>query len=98
MVDRCAESAGESQDQRQRALRPRPELPHERLAARANETAQNKRDHDRVVELPGDRNEIRDEIERERQIPDQRDEKQLPASGHARIANKPTDQDDAIRD
>jgi len=93
-----AYSAGEPQDQSQRALRPRPELPHERLAARANETAQNKRDHDRVIELPRDRNEIRHEIERERQIADQREEEQLPASGHARVASKTTNQDDAIRD
>ena len=56
----------ESEDQGERALRP--ELAHERLATAAEKTAERERHHDRVVELAGDGNEVRHEIERQHEV------------------------------
>jgi len=56
---------GEPEDQCERLLRPRPQLADQLLAARADEAPEDERDDDRVVELPGDRDEVRHEVERQ---------------------------------
>jgi hypothetical protein len=49
-------------------------LANELAAVRANEGTEDQPDGNQVVELPRDRDEIRDEVERKRQVPDQPDE------------------------
>ena len=70
----------------------------ERLGIDANERAQHEADEDDVVELAGDRNEVRDEIERQREIADQPDQQKLASTRHSRIANQTPHQHDAVRD
>jgi len=84
-------SAGEAEDQGERALGSRPEFSDERLSARTDETAQDKGDDDRVIELPCHRDEIRDKVERQREVADQRRQKKLPSPRHARVTGKPAD-------
>ena len=57
----------------------------ERLPAAAEEAAEDERDDHDVVELTGDRDEVRHEIEREREIAGERDEQRLfpPGRGAA---------------
>ena len=53
-------------------------------------------DQDRVVERPCDRDEVRDEIEWERQVADEHDEQPLVAARYAAITSKAGEQDDAV--
>jgi hypothetical protein len=50
-----------------------------------------------VIELTGDRDEVRHEIEGQREVARQREER-LPPAGHARVAEQPTTEDDAVGD
>jgi hypothetical protein len=61
-------SAGESNDQRERPLRPGPELADQVRAAGPDKAAEDEREDDRVVELSGDGDEVGDEVEREREV------------------------------
>jgi hypothetical protein len=63
-----------AQEERKRTLWTRPVLANELAAVRANEGTEDQPDGNQVVELPRDRDEIRDEVERKRQVPDQPDE------------------------
>jgi len=47
-----------------------PEFSQHRFAARSDEAAEHERDDDRIVELPGDRNEVRHEVEGQGKIGD----------------------------
>ena len=89
---------GESQDQSKRLFRPRPELADHRFAARSDEVAKDERDDDRVVELPGDGNEVRDEVEGQGEIRDERDQQQLATPWHAWIACEARHEHDAVGD
>jgi hypothetical protein len=89
---------GESQDQSKRLFRPRPELADHRFAARSNKVAKDERDDDRVVELPGDGNEVWDEVEGQGEIRDERDQQELATSWHARIACEARHEHDAVGD
>ena len=52
----------------------------------------------RVVELPRDGDEVGNEIERQREVADEAEEKQLARTGNARVTSEPGDEDDAVRD
>ena len=64
--------------------RSRPEFANQWFAAGLYEVAQYERDDDGVVELTGNWDEVRDEVERERQVTDERDQDQFPASSQER--------------
>ena len=51
-----------------------------------------------VVELPGDRDEVRHEVEREREVGGERREGELPAPRHARVAQQPPGQHEQVRE
>ena len=67
----------DSQNQGKGLFRAWPMFADHRFAARSDEMAQNERHDDRVVELPGDGDEVWDEVERQRQIATEGDEQQL---------------------
>jgi hypothetical protein len=73
-------------------------LPQQGFASRSDESPQDKRDEEHIVQLARDRNEVRDEVEREREISEQRQEEQLPPSRHAPIGYEPAEQHQAVRD
>jgi len=98
MFARRASGSGESQDQNKRLFRPRPEFADHRFVASSDEVAKDEREDDRVVELPGDRNEVWDEIERQGEIRDERDQQELTTPWHARIACESRHEHDAVGD
>jgi hypothetical protein len=59
---------GESQDHSKRLFRAGPEFAQHRFAARSDEVAEDQPDDDRIVELPGHWNEVRDEVEGQAEI------------------------------
>jgi hypothetical protein len=73
-------------------------LTNKLAAVGTNERSQHESDHDHVIELAGDRDEVRHEVERQRQIADQTDQQELAATRHARIGKEPPQQHQAIRD
>src|SRR6266496_5232312 len=78
--------------------RPRPQLADQGPAARANEAAENEGNDDRIVELPGDRNEVGNEIEWQCQVADETEQEQLAAAGDPRVACEPGHEDYAVGD
>jgi hypothetical protein len=62
------------------------------------EAAENERDDHDVVELTGDGDEVRHEIEGEREVARQRKEQRLLAAGHARVTEQSAAEDDAVWD
>ncbi len=93
-----ATGPGESQDQSKRLFRSRPEFADHRFAARFHEVAKDECDDDRVVELPGHRNEVWDEVEGQGEIADEGDQQHLAASWYARIACEARHEHDAVGD
>ncbi len=73
-------------------------LAHELRAAAAQNGTQNDGHDDRVTELPGDRDEIRHEINRQDEIADEQGEQHLASPRDTRIVQQATHKDDAIRD
>jgi hypothetical protein len=71
-------------------------LSHERLAARPQEASEHERDDDDVIELAGNRDEIRNQVERHRQVADESKQEQLPTKRHPVVANEPSDENDAV--
>ena len=63
-----------AQEERKRTFRTGPMLANELTAVGANEGPEDQTDGNQVVKLSRDRDEIRDEVERERQVSDQPDE------------------------
>ena len=61
----------------------------------AEEPPEDEHDYDRIVELPGDRDEIVPEIQRPGEISGECEQKQLPSAGYPRIAHEPSDKNDA---
>jgi hypothetical protein len=88
---------GESQDQSKRLLRAGPEFDQHWFAARSDEVAEDECDDDRIVELPGHRDEVRDEVEGYTEIGDEGDQQQLATPRHPRIACKARHEHDAVR-
>jgi hypothetical protein len=64
----------------------------------AYDVTHNDRDDDRVVELSDDRNEVRDEVDRGREIWTDRDDRELRASGDSSIVKQALEQNGAVRD
>jgi len=88
----------EPQDQLQQPLRPRPKLADHPFAANLDEVTEHESDDDGVVELTGDRNEVGHEVDREREITNEREQQQLSAARYARVACQSSDEDDAVGD
>ena len=63
----------------------------------ADDRTQDERDDDRVVQLTGDRDEVRDQIDRHREVSDRDRDEQLSPTGQAPVAKEPPHQHDAIR-
>jgi len=63
-----------AQEERKRTFRTGPVLANELTAVGANEGPEDQTDGNQVVKLSRNRDEIGDEVERKRQIPDQPDE------------------------
>jgi hypothetical protein len=68
------------------------------LAAPAQEAAEDERDDHDVVELTGDGDEVRREIEGEREVARQRNEQRLLTTRHARVTEQSAAEDDAVWD
>jgi hypothetical protein len=73
-------------------------LLHDVPARAAKDAAKHQCDEHCIVELAGNRDEVRDEIEREQQIRDESGEQQLVTTGHARVGKQPPEEHDAIGD
>src|SRR5581483_6026984 len=86
----------EAEDQRKRSFGARPQFADQRFPTGTDEMTEHERDDDRVIELPGDRNEVGHEIDRQRQVPGQAEQKESATSWDARIARKANDEHDAI--
>ena len=71
-------------------------LAHQRRAAVAKETAKHERDDDGVIELARDGNEVRNEVERKREVAGQRDEQDLLAARYPRVTEKPAAKNNAV--
>ena len=78
---------GQSQDQGKRLFRTRPELAQHWFAARPDEVAEDECDDDRIVELSGYWNEVRDEVKGQHEVSDDADQQQLTMPWHAGIAH-----------
>jgi hypothetical protein len=89
---------GESQDQSKRLFRARPEFTNHRFAAGSYEVAEDERDNDRIVELPGYWDEVRDEVEGQTEIRDEGDQQQFASPWHAGIACEARHEHDAVGD
>lgn len=61
-------------------------LTNELLAARAKEAAEDECHDEDVVELPRNRDEVRDEVKGKCEVPHERGEKQLTSGRHAPIS------------
>jgi hypothetical protein len=68
------------------------------LTTAAEEAAEDERDDHDVVELTGDRDEVRHEIEGEREVAREGNEQRLLPARHARVAEQPAAEDDAVWD
>jgi hypothetical protein len=68
------------------------------LTSAAEEAAEDERDDHDVVELTGDRDEVRHEIKGEREVARERNEQRLLLARHARVAEQPAAEDDAVWD
>lgn len=63
------------------------------LASRSKNGPKDKRNRDGVIELPGHRDEVRNEIEGERQVAHEEHEQGLTTAGDARIGEETTNED-----
>jgi hypothetical protein len=73
-------------------------LANEWLPTSAEEAAENECDDHDIVELTGDRDEVRHEIEGEREVAGERNEQRLLPGRHARVAQQSAAEDDAVWD
>ena len=73
-------------------------LADEWLPAPADEAAEDERDDHDVVELAGDRDEVRDEVEGKREVTRERNEQRLLPARHARVAEQSAAEYDAVGD
>ena len=66
-------------------------------AGDTDHTAKRQCDESRVVELTEHRNEVRDQIDRRRQVRDEQQQRPLRATRYALVADQALEQDGAIR-
>jgi len=62
----------------------------------ADDAAKNQRDEHRVVELSGNRNEVRDEVDRRGEVRDQRSDEQLLPARQSFVPKEARQQHDAV--
>ena len=67
-------------------------------ATTAEEAAEHESDDEDIVELPGDRDEIRNEVERKREVPHEPDEEHLLATRYTRVPEEAAAEHEAVRD
>src|SRR3954469_25000423 len=91
-------TCGEPENNGERPLGAVPQLADEILTAGPDEAAQDERDDQHVVELTGDGNEIRYQVEWEREVPDERQQGELAATRDSRVACKAADEAYAVGD
>jgi hypothetical protein len=73
-------------------------LAQEPRAGTPKQPSEDERDQDGVVELPQDRDEVRHEVERDREVDEGEAGDQLPLRGHARVGHEAPEEDGAVRD
>lgn len=66
--------------------------------APAQYVAQDESDDDRIIQIASDGNEVGHEVERHREVGDERGEDDLPAPRDAAVRQEPPEQDDKVRD
>jgi len=88
----------EAEDESERTLRAGPVLADERFSASAEEAAEDERDDYYVVELAGDRNEVRHQVEGEREVARERNDQRLLPARHARVTKQSAAENNAVRD
>jgi hypothetical protein len=100
--DRCGSASGASVGQAhhglERLLGPGPVLAQQLRTSGAKRVAQGQRGDEDVIELANHRNEVRYEVDRGRQIGDQREQNELAPPRHMWIANQAAQQHEAIGD
>jgi hypothetical protein len=72
-------------------------FPQEPRAGTPKQSSEHERDQDGVVELAGDRDEVRHEVKGEREVDESQCRRDLPTRRHARIGQQPLEQDRAVR-
>jgi hypothetical protein len=60
--------------------------------------SEHERDQDGVVELPEDRDEVRDEVEGKREVEEREGRDELPLPRDTRVGEKPLEEDGAVGD
>src|SRR3954451_19237416 len=85
---------GKPENNLERPLGAVPQLADEILTAGPDEAAEDERDDQYVVELTGDGNEVRHEVERQREVPDERQQEQLAATRDSWVACQAADEAD----
>ena len=68
------------------------------LTVSPQKASQHERDDQSVIKLSGDRDEVRYEVEGEREVAREQDEERLLAARHTRIAEQATAKHDAVWD
>src|SRR4051812_12460854 len=90
--------AGRAQHEHEGGLRSGPRLADELGASPANDQPQRQAEDDRVVELPDPWQEVRDEVDRQREIAQNDDEGGATRPRDSLVPGKPRDEDEAVRD
>ncbi|HWM63423.1 MAG TPA: hypothetical protein VNP96_05470 [Solirubrobacterales bacterium] len=65
-------------------------------AAAVQDKPKSQGDQDRVVKLARNRDEVRDQVDRQRQIAEHQDERELADSRHATVGKESPEEDEAI--
>jgi hypothetical protein len=73
-------------------------LAQEARAGTPKQPSEDEGDHDGVVELPQDRDEVRHEVEGKGEVDEGEAGDDLPARGHAGVRQEPLEEDGAVRD
>ena len=93
-----AQWLGEREQNAEPALRPGPQLLDDLASCGARDVGDRCRDENCVVQLPGYRNEVGDEIERHGEVRDQQHQRQLRPARHSLVVDEPFAENEAVRD
>jgi hypothetical protein len=96
--DPAGSSHRDAEDELERAVGPRPVLADEWLASATEEAPQDERDDHDIIELAGDGDEVRHDVEGEREVAGERDEQRLLAARHAWVTEQAAAEDNAVGD